>query len=67
MKGCIITIGDEILQGYTVDTNSAWLGKTLLEFDIKISEIITIPDDLEYIIQTTKVTLNKNFEYIFIT
>ena len=28
-EACIVTIGDELLQGYTIDTNSAWLGKNL--------------------------------------
>ena len=36
MKAEIITIGDELLIGQTIDTNSAWIGQVLssLGFDI---------------------------------
>lgn len=44
MKAEIITIGDEILIGQTIDTNSAWLGLELNLIGIKIERITTIPD-----------------------
>ena len=40
----IITIGDELLYGQTVDTNSAWLGKNFSEYGIQVSQIISISD-----------------------
>ncbi|MFY0643338.1 MAG: competence/damage-inducible protein A [Bacteroidia bacterium] len=40
----IITIGDEILIGQTVDTNSAWLGKELNKRGIDILRISSIKD-----------------------
>ena len=33
MKADIITIGDEILIGQTIDTNSAWMGDFLEKMD----------------------------------
>ena len=39
MQAEIITIGDELLIGQVVDTNSAWLGRTLGEDGIKVTQI----------------------------
>jgi len=43
-KAEIITIGDEILIGQTIDTNSAWLGDKLSQLGIPVSRIISISD-----------------------
>ena len=40
----IITIGDEILIGQTIDTNSAWLGDQLNNYGIEVIQITTIND-----------------------
>ena len=40
----IITIGDEILIGQIVDTNSAWLGQELNEIGIEVTRINSIAD-----------------------
>ena len=52
MKAEIITIGDEILIGQIVDTNSAWMGKQLNRIGWEISRIHTIPDTIEAIVDT---------------
>ena len=67
MKACIITIGNELLQGFTIDTNSSWIGKKLLPLNITIKKKITIPDDHNIIIKETSKVLNGNFDYIFVT
>jgi len=43
----IITIGDEILIGQTVDTNSAWMGRELNKRGIAVKYITTISDTPE--------------------
>jgi nicotinamide-nucleotide amidase len=40
----IITIGDEILIGQTIDTNSAWLGDRLNNYGIEVIQITSIND-----------------------
>lgn len=45
MKAVIITIGDEILIGQTIDTNAAWLGKELNSRGISVEQVISIRDD----------------------
>lgn len=50
MKATIITIGDEILIGQIVDTNSAWMGQELNKIGISVFEIISIGDDRDHIL-----------------
>lgn len=52
MDAIIITIGDEILVGQTVDTNSAHIAKELNLLGIPIREIISISDTAEHIVNT---------------
>jgi nicotinamide-nucleotide amidase len=51
MKAEIITIGDEILIGQTVDTNSAYMGKELNLIGVSINRITSITDTKEDIVQ----------------
>ncbi len=44
MHAHIITIGDEILIGQIIDTNSAWMGRELNQVGIEVTEIITASD-----------------------
>jgi len=46
----IITIGDEILYGQIVDTNSAWMGTELAKIGIKVKQITSISDSAEHIV-----------------
>lgn len=49
MKASIVTIGDEILIGQIVDTNSAYLAKELDKLGFDVIEIITVSDKREAI------------------
>ncbi len=49
MQAAILTIGDEILIGQVVDTNSAWLGRELSEVGIQVAEIRSVQDTPEAI------------------
>ena len=51
MRAEIITIGDELLIGQVVDTNSAWMAERLNEQGIELFEITSIHDDREQIIK----------------
>ena len=67
MNACVLTIGDELLQGFTVDTNSAWLGTTLLPYGIVIQKQITVGDDIQSIINESHKIINHEYNYFFIT
>ena len=45
----IISIGDELLIGQTVNTNASWLGAKLTQIGFKISRVVTIGDTDEEI------------------
>lgn len=47
----IITIGDEILIGQIVDTNSAWMGEQLNLAGIKVHQITSVSDNAEHIVK----------------
>jgi nicotinamide-nucleotide amidase len=48
----IITIGDEILIGQIVDTNSAWIARELNNIGIRVKQISSVSDDREHIVKT---------------
>lgn len=47
MQSQIISIGDELLIGDTINTNASWMGEFLMESGIGVTEIHTVGDDLE--------------------
>ncbi len=53
----LITIGDEILSGNTVDTNSNFIATELKNIGIKVSQILTISDEIETIKNTLESAL----------
>ncbi|HRH67545.1 MAG TPA: competence/damage-inducible protein A [Bacteroidia bacterium] len=46
----IITIGDELLIGQVVDTNSAWMGQKLNAIGVKVKQITSVSDDESHIL-----------------
>jgi len=52
MRAEIITIGDEILIGQIVDTNSAFIAKELNKIGIEIHQITSVHDDKHHILQS---------------
>ena len=59
MKATIITIGDEILIGQIVDTNSAFIAKSLDRIGVEINEMISISDNKKHILDTFASLQNK--------
>ncbi len=51
MNAEIITIGDELLLGQVIDTNSAWLGQELNKMGLRVHYKSTISDTREAILQ----------------
>ncbi len=59
MKAAIVTIGDEILIGQIVDTNSGYMAKALDKIGVEIAEMISISDDKKHILDTFAALQNK--------
>ena len=57
-KALLITIGDEILSGNTIDTNSNFIATQLKNIGFKVVQIFTISDEIE----TIKKNLKSAFE-----
>ncbi len=54
MKAEIITIGDEILIGQIVDTNSQWIGQELNKIGVSVYQISSIQDEKQHILNALK-------------
>lgn len=50
MTACILTIGDEVLNGQTIDTNSAWIARHLNEIGFEIRDKISVGDQHDEIL-----------------
>ncbi len=51
----IISIGDELLIGQTVNSNAAWMGEQLLSIGAEVTWITTVGDRVEYIEQALRI------------
>ena len=60
MKADIISIGDELLIGQTVNTNASWIAKALDDAGVEVGKIITIGDDVKEIRKSVKKSFKKN-------
>ncbi len=59
MTVSIITIGDEILIGQIIDTNSAWMGERLNEIGASVETIYSVKDTKEGIVDALRAALQK--------
>lgn len=66
MQAEIITIGDEILIGQIVDTNSAFLGKEFNRIGVSIYQITSVQDDKDHILKALK-EAEDNADIIVVT
>jgi nicotinamide-nucleotide amidase len=62
----IITIGDELLIGQVIDTNSAWMAEQLNIVGIKVHQITSISDNQQHIL-TTLSEASERVQLILIT
>ena len=62
----IITIGDEILIGQIVDTNSAFIAQELNKIGVSVYQITSVQDDKQHILKSLK-EAEENADIIIIT
>lgn len=60
----IVIIGNEILSGKTVDTNSPFLARELRQLGVTLKRIAVIPDELEVIAETVG-NFHRQFDLVF--
>jgi nicotinamide-nucleotide amidase len=56
----IITIGDELLIGQVIDTNSAWMAKELNPMGISVRQITSVSDKPEHIISALELAAKSS-------
>ncbi|HAQ19629.1 MAG TPA: competence/damage-inducible protein A [Prolixibacteraceae bacterium] len=66
MKAELITIGDEILIGQIVDTNSAWMGQQLNLLGIEVYQVTTVHDNHNHILKALA-EAEQNADMVLIT
>lgn len=66
MQAEIITIGDEILIGQVIDTNSAFIAKQFNKIGVSVYQITSVQDDKEHILKSLK-EAEDNADIIIIT
>ena len=66
MKAAIVTVGDEILIGQIVDTNSGYIAKALDKIGIAVYEMLSVSDDRMHILNTLAFLQNR-VELVIIT
>jgi len=62
----IITIGDEILIGQIVDTNSAWMARQLNGIGVRVKQISSVSDDRQHIL-TALAEAHQRADIVLIT
>lgn len=60
MKCQIVSIGDELLLGDTVNTNASWLGQVLAEHGVEVTQVHTISDNGTMIKQTLRRAMRES-------
>ncbi|HDZ40587.1 MAG TPA: competence/damage-inducible protein A [Bacteroidetes bacterium] len=60
MQAEIISIGDELLIGMTVDSNAAWMGRELTNLGIEVFQMTSISDNREHILKVVDESLNRS-------
>lgn len=64
---CILAIGDELLNGSTLDSNSQWIKESLSIFDVDVVKSVNIPDDKLSIINELDSYVRLNCDIVIIS
>ena len=59
MKIEIVTIGDELLLGFTVDTNSAHLARELAAIGVEITHRASVGDNADHIADAVRTAIER--------
>ena len=66
LNAIVITIGDEILIGQIVDTNSAWLGSELGKIGVRVNRVLSVGDNYWDIFSSINESISK-FDIVLVT
>ncbi|MDT8401685.1 MAG: competence/damage-inducible protein A [Bacteroidales bacterium] len=60
MQAEIISIGDELLIGMTIDSNAAWIGRELTNLGIEVYQMTSISDNREHILKVVDEAMDRS-------
>jgi len=63
----IICVGNELLIGMVVNTNSQWLSRRITALGLSVNRITTIGDDVDQIAQALREALKRKPQFVFMT
>jgi nicotinamide-nucleotide amidase len=62
----VLAVGDELLGGYTIETNGAAIAETLAEFGLEVAELRVLRDTQSHI-ASALTELSKSYRFVFMT
>ena len=66
MQVALVTVGDELLAGDTVNTNAAWLGRELADRGVVVERVTTVPDQIEDIAEVVS-AYRRRYDAVLVT
>jgi len=66
MRVAVVTVGDELLSGETVNTNAAWLGRQLAERGVTVARTTVVPDEIADIARVVN-EYHAEFDAVIVT
>ncbi|WP_115864380.1 competence/damage-inducible protein A [Halorussus litoreus] len=66
MQVGLVTVGDELLTGDTVNTNAAWLGERLAERGASVERVVVVPDRIADIARVVN-ELRADYDAVIVT
>ncbi|HVX87124.1 MAG TPA: competence/damage-inducible protein A [Phycisphaerae bacterium] len=60
MRAVILSIGDELVSGLTINTNAAWLSEQLMARGIAITAHLTVGDSLLHIVEAIRAVIGED-------
>jgi len=63
----IVTVGREVLRGFTVNTNASWLAQRLVELGFDVRRVTVIDDTMEDIGSVTREVLSRSPDVVIYT
>ena len=66
MQVALLTVGDELLAGDTVNTNAAWLADHLADRGVSVRRVLVVPDEREAIAEAAR-TYSEAYDAVIAT
>ena len=66
MRAAVVTVGDELLSGETINTNAAWLGRELTERGVSVERVTVVPDRVADIARVVN-EYHAEYDAVFVT